>query len=112
MFRRYFIPSIVLREVRLNKQNVLKEVIDGQQRISTVQEFFENKLKLPESLSDIDSSLPGKLYCELHADIRSFINFELRLNAEIIKNIQDPGNSRHLDIASDIFLETATRRIP
>ncbi len=103
LFRRYFIPSIVLREVRLSPHDSRKEVIDGQQRISTVQEFYENRLKLPDKLKDVDSRLPGKLYCELHPDIRAFIDFELRLNADIIKNIQDPHSFRHLEIASEIF---------
>ena len=103
LFRRYFIPSIVLREVRLSKQDSRNEVIDGQQRISTVQEFFENKLRLPSTLNDVDSGLPGKLYSELHADIRVFVDFNLQFSAEIIKNIHDPDNHHHLKIASDIF---------
>ncbi len=103
LFRRYYIPSIVLREVRLSKQDSRNEVIDGQQRISTVQEFFENKLRLPETLRDVDSRLPGNLYKELHADIRVFVDFNLQFSAEIIKNIDEPDNHRHLEIASDIF---------
>ncbi len=103
LFRRYYIPSIVLREVRLSKHDSRNEVIDGQQRISTVQEFFENKLRLPETLRDVDSRLPGNLYEELHADIRVFVDFNLQFSAEIIKNIHEPDNHRHLEIASDIF---------
>ena len=103
MFRRYYIPSIVIREVRLNRQDSRREVIDGQQRISTVQEFYENKLKLPDSLGDIDIRLPGRYMRELDDDIREFIDEELRFTADIIKNIQDPRNDKHLDIASEIF---------
>ncbi len=103
LFRRYYIPSIVLREVRLDKQDSRREVIDGQQRISTVQEFYNNKLRLPKSLHDVDIRLPGKSFQELHVDIREFVDEELYLNAEIIKNIQDPKEHRHLKIASDIF---------
>ncbi len=103
LFRRYYIPSIVLREVRLSKQDSRNEVIDGQQRISTVQEFFEDKIRLPDTLGDVDSRLPGRLYSELHPDIRIFVDFSLQLSAEIIKNIHEPDNHRHLEIASDIF---------
>lgn len=103
LFRRYFIPSIVIREVRLDQQSSRREVIDGQQRISTIQEFYDDKLTLPDSLKDVDVRLPGKRMSELDDDIREFIDEELRFNAEIIKNIQDPKNDRHLEIASKIF---------
>lgn len=31
LFRRYYVPRIVIREVRLSKSQTVKEVIDGQQ---------------------------------------------------------------------------------
>ncbi len=34
LFRRYHIPRLVLREVRISPNEVLKEVVDGQQRIT------------------------------------------------------------------------------
>jgi len=103
LFRRYYIPSIVLREVRLSSKDSRNEVIDGQQRISTVQEFFENKLRLPKTLGDVDSQLAGNLYCELPPDIRVFIDFKLHFRVEIIMKIDEPDNHKHLKIASDIF---------
>ena len=103
LFRRYFIPSIVLREVRLSSHDSRREVIDGQQRISTVQEFYSNRLKLPQSLNDVDYRLPDKTISELDIDIREFIEDELYLNAEIIKNIQYPDDHRHWKVASQIF---------
>lgn len=57
LFRRYYIPKIVIREVRLNDDRVVNEVVDGQQRIIVAQEFFANKLKLPKSLNDIHADL-------------------------------------------------------
>lgn len=39
LFRRYYIPNLVIREVRLSDHQTVNEVIDGQQRINTVQEF-------------------------------------------------------------------------
>src|SRR5680860_524106 len=53
LFRRYYIPKIVIREVRLSGERTVHEVVDGQQRIIVAQEFYSNKLKLPDSLSDI-----------------------------------------------------------
>ena len=32
LFRRYYIPRIVIREVQISDQEVVKEIIDGQQR--------------------------------------------------------------------------------
>lgn len=46
LFRRYHVPRLVLREVRISPQEVLKEVVDGQQRITTVQRFFAGDLRL------------------------------------------------------------------
>ena len=50
LFRRYYIPKLVIREVRLSDNKAVNEIIDGQQRITTVQEYFQNKYTLPRSL--------------------------------------------------------------
>jgi uncharacterized protein with ParB-like and HNH nuclease domain len=49
LFRRYYIPRLVLREVRLGETRLVREVVDGQQRITTVQRFFADEVKLPSS---------------------------------------------------------------
>src|SRR5699024_10708679 len=77
--------------------------IDGQQRITTVQEFFNNEVSLPNTLSEIDKNLPGKYYKDLNADIRKYIDKSLKYDADIIKNIEEPDNPRHQMIATDIF---------
>ena len=43
LFRRYYIPKLVIREVRKDENVTINEIVDGQQRITTVQEFFDNK---------------------------------------------------------------------
>ena len=48
LFRRFYIPSIVLRLVRLDDMQTKYEVVDGQQRINTVQAFFRDELPLPD----------------------------------------------------------------
>ena len=68
-----------------------------------MQQFFNNELALPGSLSDIDPELPGKRYNELNDDIREFIDEELRYDAEIIKNIGNPYDDQHQKVAADIF---------
>ena len=53
LFRRYYVPKIVLREIKLAEKEKKNEVIDGQQRIRVAQEFYEDKLTLPQSLADL-----------------------------------------------------------
>ena len=105
LFLRYFIPGIVIREVRLTENNTIREVIDGQQRIITVQRFFSNDLELPKTqkLEEIDSQLPGRKYRELSSNIRRFADRNLVYKATIIKNIDDPLSDEHRRTASDIF---------
>ncbi len=103
LFRRYYVPKLVVREVRLSDHQTVNEIIDGQQRITTVQEFFENKYALPKSLSDIDEDLAGAYYKDLGSDIRKFIDKSLKYQADIIKNIEEPHNVNHQIIATEIF---------
>ena len=103
LFRRYYIPNIVIREVRLNDEQTVREVIDGQQRITTIQEFLEDEIRLPNSLNDVHSKLAGAKYSELPPDLRRFIDSELEYNAELIRGIEDPHNAEHQRIASEIF---------
>ena len=43
----------MLREIKLAEKEKKNEVIDGQQRIRVAQEFYEDKLTLPQSLADL-----------------------------------------------------------
>ncbi len=106
LFRRYYIPKLVIREVRLSNDKIMKEIIDGQQRITAVQEFFEGKYPLPKSLADINKKLPGSYYKDLKdidIDIKKFVDKELEYQADIIKNIDDPDCVEHQVIATKIF---------
>ena len=58
--------------MRLSEDRVVREVVDGQQRITTVQRFFRDELKLPESLADLDPRLAGMRYSELPDEIRKY----------------------------------------
>ena len=103
LFRRYYVPRIVVREVRLSDQKTLREVIDGQQRITTAQEFFSNRLELPISLEDVHPDLAGASYKDLSAELRRFIDQELRFEADIVKGIDNPKNPDHQEVATEIF---------
>jgi hypothetical protein len=102
-FRRYYVPRLVIREVRLSHDKTVREIIDGQQRITAIQDFFENKFKLPESLSDIHPLLANKYFNELTVELREFIETEIIVNADIVKNIEDPKNTDHQEVATNIF---------
>lgn len=103
LFRRYYIPKLVIREVRLSDETTLNEIIDGQQRITTVQEFFSDKYPLPKSLADLDPRLPGKYYKDLDVSVRKFIDKSLKYQADVIKNIDSPHDVNHQNIATEIF---------
>jgi hypothetical protein len=103
MFRRFYIPRIVIREVRLSEDRTVNEVIDGQQRIIAAQDFLDNKLAIPKSLADIHPNLAGKMYRELPVDVRRFVDRELVYTADVVKNIDDPRNPEHQRIATEIF---------
>jgi hypothetical protein len=103
LFRRYYFPRIVIRMVRLDEDRTVKEVIDGQQRITAAQDFFADELALPDTLKDVYPSLPGKTYSKLPADVRKFVDKELKYNADIVKGIENPRNPQHQEVASGIF---------
>jgi 5-methylcytosine-specific restriction endonuclease McrA len=103
LFRRYYIPKLVVREVRLSDDRTVNEIIDGQQRITTVQEFFNNQYPLPKTLVDVSEELPGKYYKDLDTDVRKFIDKSLKYKADIIKDIEKPDDVKHQIIATEIF---------
>jgi 5-methylcytosine-specific restriction endonuclease McrA len=103
LFRGYYIPCIVLREVRLGPQEVRKEVIDGQQRINTVQRFFANELTLPDTLKDVRSDLPGSSYSDLDVEIRRFVAKDLSFDVDYVMGIDDPNDPAHQKVATEIF---------
>ncbi|MCY4145052.1 MAG: DUF262 domain-containing protein [Chloroflexi bacterium] len=103
LFRRFYIPSIVLRIVRLDEAQAKYEVVDGQQRINTVQAFFRDELPLPHTLADISSSLSDSTYSALPSEIKKFIHKELKFDVDIIKNISDPFDPTHQKAATEIF---------
>ena len=103
LFRGYYIPKLVLREVRLTEERILREVVDGQQRITTVQNFFSNKIKLPKTLSNLKKDLVDKYYKDLPTEFRKFVDRNLKFEADVIKNIEDPKSKEHQNIATEIF---------
>ena len=99
LFRGYYVPHLVLREISVGKDSVRHEVIDGQQRINAVQEFMSGKLKM---LKGPDARFSGKKYADLHHEIREFFD-NINLSATLIKGIADKDNIEHHKIATVIF---------
>jgi hypothetical protein len=103
LFRRYYVPRIVMREIRLSEDRTVYEIVDGQQRINTVQRFYDNDLKLPKSLADVSNFLPHSTYEELDVDIRRFVDKKIVYTADVVKNIDDPQYPDHQEVATEIF---------
>lgn len=102
LFRQYYVPKIVLREIRPAEKIKRNEVIDGQQRIRVAQQFYKNELALPQSLADLDNSLPGRKYQELPVAVRRFVD-KIRYDVDTVKKIDEPWNPEHQRIAAEIF---------
>ncbi|WP_352336466.1 DUF262 domain-containing protein [Psychrobacter sp. 16-MNA-CIBAN-0192] len=102
LLRSYYIPRLVLRKVRISDNRALQEVIDGQQRITTVIDFFQNKFALPKSLEDLDTNLVGKKYNEISNEHKRFID-TLSFKTDVIINIEEANNVNHQLIATEIF---------
>jgi len=102
--RGYYIPPLVLREVRISEDKTRHEVIDGQQRITTIQLFYENSLGLPKTLESMTRGdlLAGRTYEQMEVEQRRWFD-KLYLEADIINNIDEKSNAEHLRKASDIF---------
>jgi len=86
LFRRYYIPKLVIREVRLDENTTVFEIVDGQQRITSVQDFFDNKYKLPKSLLDLSDDLADKYYKDLEVEIPDSIIDGLKTYKTVLLN--------------------------
>lgn len=74
----YPFPKIYLYQVFSEKsKRPIKEIIDGQQRISTIQKFFENKLKLTSA----SKNFSGMHYGDLDAETQNkFFSYQIDIS--------------------------------
>jgi hypothetical protein len=100
-FRRHYVPNIVLREVHTPDRRALWEVVDGQQRIITVQDFFNEKFKLPNSLKDITLEA-GKYHTKLSPDVQSHIERQT-MTATVLTGLTNPDNRIFQKHVTEIF---------
>ncbi len=101
LFRRHYVPDIVLREVHTPSHIMKYEVVDGQQRIIAIQEFFSDQIKLPETLSDITPDA-GKRYTELTPAVRNHID-QQTLSATVLGSLTNPNNKGYQQIVAKVF---------
>jgi hypothetical protein len=106
LFRRHYVPNIVLREVHTpspdNNGMLAKfEVVDGQQRIIAVQDFYKELINLPDELSDITSEA-GKKYSKLIPTVQDHIDHQV-LNATVLGNLTNPHDKKNQQIVAKVF---------
>ena len=101
IFRRFYVPNIVLREVTTPSHMMKYEVVDGQQRIIAVQEFFEGKIKLPERLKDVTGDA-GKKYNDLKPEVKNHIH-QQSLDATVLGGLTNPQNQKNQQIVAKVF---------
>lgn len=101
IFRRYYIPDIVLREVSTPSRMMKYEVVDGQQRIIAIQDFLGGSIKLPEELKDLTADA-GKTYDELSPEVKNHLH-QQSLNATVLGGLINPQNQKSQKIVAKVF---------
>jgi len=100
-FRQYYVPGIVLRQVDFAEGKFKYEVVDGQQRINSIQRFFSNDISLPKSLRDLTPEA-GEYYEGLSDEIKAYVE-DLKLNADVLRMVENPKDVRNQRLVIQIF---------
>jgi hypothetical protein len=113
LFRRAFVPSIVLRELDTTFDDStyipLFEILDGEQRITAIQNFFNNKIETPRSLKSCkafnnegisvyldDKPVTTSGYIMgFSPNLKYYVYHLVTINAVIISGIGDKNNEDH-----------------
>lgn len=105
--RQLYVPPVVIRQVVLDGNDLRLEVVDGQQRITAIQEFFDNEFPLPDTpeLRDLnpDHEIAGKRYSELGEDVREYIDSQCSLKVIKLRGIDNPDKKHHQELATKVF---------
>jgi hypothetical protein len=111
IFRRYPIPPLFLHEITepgLKGQTQTRyEIVDGQQRIRSLAEYFGDKfplldahdkrLRLPNSLRSNPAQWAKKRYSELEQLLKNYLDSE-KLDVYLIQHVKDTDEIRDLFI--------------
>jgi hypothetical protein len=105
--RQLYVPPVVIRQVVLDGNDLRLEVVDGQQRITAIQEFFDDEFALPDTpeLRELnpDHEIAGKRYSELAEDVQEYIESQCSLKVIKLRGIDDPDDKRHQELATKVF---------
>lgn len=109
--RQLYVPPVVIRQVVLDTEEEGRqlrfEVVDGQQRINAIQEFFEDEIALPETdeLRNWHEShdIAGKYWSELDQEVKDYIQSNCSMTETVIENIDEPDNREHKRLATEVF---------
>jgi hypothetical protein len=124
-FHQMYITPIILRELDIlstNKSSLNThcfEILDGRQRIKTIQKFHSNgfKLETPQSLKTCSTfanegvswynhNMPinNNGYYEFYSNkLKNFVDYIITFNADIIVGIGDKDNPEHEKLISKII---------
>lgn len=105
--RQLYVPPVVIRQVVLDGNQLRLEIVDGQQRINSIHEFFEDEFALPDSQAlrelNPDYEIAGKRYSELDEDVQEYLKNRCSLKAIVLKGIDDPDDKDHQELATRVF---------
>lgn len=106
--RQLYVPPVVLRTVAHDTKQYY-EVIDGQQRITAIQEYFNDEFRLPDeqTLREFDdkqkTNFAGSRFSKLTEEEQRHLTHNCTLTVDRITNIDDPYNPDHQEMATQVF---------
>ena len=106
--RQLYVPPIVLRTVA-HETKQYYEVIDGQQRITAIQEYFNDEYSLPDeqALREFDAEhntdFAGSMFEALSEEEQRHLTHNCTLTVDRITNIDDPYNPEQQEMATQVF---------
>lgn len=106
--RNLYVPPIVLRKVE-HKTKQYHEVVDGQQRITAIQEYFNNEFKLHsnDELVEFDErkgmNFAGNYFEDLTEEEQRVISHNRDITVDSLHGINDPTNPEHQELATQVF---------
>lgn len=102
IMRNYPIPPIFMRDkLNLSERKTIREVVDGQQRISAILDFYNNKLSIKKSQNN---ELGGKYFNDLSEEEQeNFLTYKI-----IVEKITEKDDS----IVYDMFARLNSNSMP
>jgi hypothetical protein len=105
--RQLYVPPVVIRQVVLNGNELRLEVVDGQQRITAIQEFFNDKFALPDTQElrqlNPNHEIADKRYSELDEEVQEYIETRCSLRTMVLKSIDNPNKKEDQELATRVF---------